>query len=176
MAPLPSSNTFRIRAHYTGPFGSHTMTFRFANGTTPAASLAVVQDVAQALATLQYESTVWDSADYAVEGSDVFNPLPGWTPIVPGVAGAPDLNDDPGRFLNFVGRSSDGRKIRLYLFEERYKTRNDMRYPAGAIPAITAALAELASHPELVTIGGLPIVWKSYANIGSNDHLVQKAR
>lgn len=176
MAPLPEDSTARIRVNYRDQWNEHSLTFRFADLSTPSTALAAVEDVVGEMLALVWDNTVFHSADYALEGSNVFNPLPGWISQQPLGNGTPGANVSPARFFNFVGRSNTGRRARLYLFGVRYDEVQDMRYSSSENGGVAAVVDALNSHPEIVTIDGSSPIWKPYANYGFNDAITHKAR
>lgn len=176
MPALPENSTARIRVNYRTQWFEHSMMFRFATLAAPATAKSIVEGVIIEMLALCYDNTVFHSADYALEGSNVFNPLPGWAPMNSAGNGTPGAGVSGARFLNFVGRSPSSRRARLYLFGTRYGEIGDMRYSSTDLPAIGAIVGQLNDSPEIVTIDGTAPIWKPYANFGYNDYLTHELR
>lgn len=154
------------------------MLFHAVDGITLPDFTGDVQDTVDQMVGLQYDGTVWDTAEYALAGSSIFNPLTDWTPITSTSGADPNDNSDPAKFLQFGGRGlGDGVRVKLYLYETYALPNQRMRYLPGEFVAVDAVITELASvDNELGTVSGSLPIWKTYANINSNDHLVHKAR
>lgn len=176
MAPLPEENTARIRVRYHDQWNEHTMTFRFVDMAAPATNVAIVRSVITSMLPLLWDNVIFDGAEMAVEGSNIFNEVSGWTPMNATGQGTPGANVSPSRFMQFGGRSSDGRKVKLYLFGVRYDEVQDMRYSPADLAAVGDVIDQLTNSSEIVTIGGITPVWKQYANYGFNDLVTRKAR
>lgn len=177
MAPLPQNGTPRLRCHYEGPFGQHVMLFRGPNGGTTTDLAISARVVIFQMTDLQYNDTQWGSAEAADEGSDLFFPVSGWTPLT-SVSGAnPGANNGIARFLEFGGRSSGGRRAKFYLFEVAQQEDADYKVPYGSVTPIDQVIDAFNDEDtELAAIDGNLIVAYPYANIGDNDYWVHKAR
>jgi hypothetical protein len=178
MPPTPPNTASRIRVHYSGFYGAHTMLFHGLLGIERANFLGDVQDIVTQMTGLQYNTTVWNAAEYAAEGSPLFFPMPEWTVITAANANGTTASDDPGKFMQFGGRDAfAGVRKKLYVFEMALPTRNDMRWNPGEHAAVDAVITELQSvDNENANIAGRIVIWNEYANVGSNDFLVHKAR
>ena len=178
MPPVPPNTTGRLRVHYTGPYGTHTALFHAITGTSEPDLIASVQDYVTAAAVAQYNGTVWDTAEFCVAGSTIFNPASGWTPITSTSGISPSANNDPARFVQWGGRASvSGVRVKLYVFEEYIDTVPAMKYLAGVNATLDAVTAVLQDVANLIgCIDGFAPVWKTYVNVNSNDHLVHRAR
>ena len=178
MAPIAPNTALRFRAHYTGPFGDHTMLFHAVTGTTLTDMTLAVAEFASTVGPLQYQGTIWSTAEYAMPGSNIFLPVPGWTAINDSSTNASTANSSPSRFLNWVGRdTSVGTRVKLYLFETYATAKNDMRWNAGESTAIDAVTDLLNSETSVIgNIAGRAPVWNDYANVGENDYLTHKSR
>lgn len=178
MAPINPTTTLRIRAHYSGPYGDHTMLFHGIAGATLTELVSDVADFASLVGPLQFQGTSWSTAEYANPGSTLFLPVPGWVAINDSSTNDAGPNDSPSRFLNWVGRdTSVGTRVKLYLFETYATAKSDMRWNAGestAVDAVTDLLNNEAS--KIGNIAGRIPVWNDYANVGENDYLTHKAR
>lgn len=172
MAPLSPSNTARFRVHYTVIGKQHAMEVR--SSSSPAAVGTFLQTFLADLGALQYASVI-DFVDFAVSGSNVFNPVTTGAEAFTWGSGAGTTSAIP-LFINFIGRTSGGRRIRMAVFGT---TGNavDYRYLAGENATVDNARADLvAAGSLLLGIDGLTPIWKTYANVGWNAYWQRKVR
>ena len=178
MADYLATNTPRLRFTQTGPRGTHRMNFRFVPGTTSAAALTAATPVLEAMMAFTFDGTSWASADWALEGSDVFLPVT-WTPLTYVNAFAPvGTLDEYGRYLNFVGRTIGGSRATWYLFNvnRAYGTANNRLTP-GESELLAPVLDALeANSPPICGIDQTTFRLKRYANSGLNDQVAKKSR
>jgi hypothetical protein len=102
-------------------------------------------------------------------GSDIRNPIP-WTPVA---GTAPTLSDPTNRSRSgsFVGRSPDGRKLRLFFYGVKFGP--DATYRVGALEdfELEGAISELNALTSRVgTISGSAPKFKPYMNIRNNSY------
>jgi len=120
-------------------------------------------------------ATIIDEVQFAVDGSNVFNT------VVSGIEGntygsGAGIETNVPMFINFIGRSSDGRRVRVSVFGAN-SPGVDFRFVAGEDADVTAAIAALnAPANHWVTIGDLEPFWKSYANAGWNAYWQRATR
>jgi hypothetical protein len=177
MAALPSNTTDRLRLHYNGPKGTHTMMLRAPDGETEAGLVEDAQNLVTLMVLAQFQGTVWDTADYAPAGSDVFLPEAGWTPITSASGINPSAGQAPSTFVEFGGRSAGGRRVKLYLFETFFQYTDDMRYQSGESAILDDIVDQLNdAGSEICAIDGLATTWYSYVNVGQNDYITHRAR
>ena len=164
MTALPTSSTARFKVFYTvGPF-QHVMDLRSAG--SPGNIGTIVHDLLTALAADLFAMTV-DRVQFAVSGSGIFND------VVAGIEGNADGSgafsvEETPNYVNFIARSSGGRRLRLAIFGIKTLGAN-YRFTAGENTGVDAAIARLISAaPFLLCIDGLQPIWKSYANAGRN--------
>lgn len=178
MAPTPPNTASRLKVKYTGPLGSHVMTFHGDIGVSAADLAGDVADVIDLFGPLQYSGTAWESAEYSAEGASFSLPYVDWVPIIVSNPYGPDASASPSRFLQFGGRSAGtGVRVKLYLYETHFQTRQDMRWNAGESATVDAVITELNSvSSNIASIDGQNVSWYSYANVGENAYLTHKAR
>lgn len=172
MAPLAPSNTPRFRVHYTNAGVQHA--FQMRSSSSPAAVGAAANAFLTALNVSLYLITI-DFVDWAPSGSDIFNP------VVTGIEGntygagvPPEVNKAVA--INFVGRTSGGRRVRVAVFGATGFALN-YRASAGEVPSVDAAISVLqASTNEFRGIDNIGPIWKTYANFKSWDHWVKELR
>jgi hypothetical protein len=80
-------------------------------------------------------------------------------------------------FVSFIGRSTGGRRSRIFVFNTALGPDNDYRSASGQNATITAAISALqALAPSLVAVDDFPVIWKTYANQGYNAYYQRKRR
>jgi hypothetical protein len=178
MADYVSSNTDRYRLLQTGPRGSHFMQFRVVPGTTEIGAITAITPIIEAMIPFMLDGSSWASCEKALEGSDVFLPVP-WTPIN-ATAGPNPLSNLQiyGAYINFVGRSTGGSRVAFYLFNVHmaYMTANN-RLTGAENANVTAVLDAFAANSgDLAAIDQNTYVMKAYANTGINDKVAKKSR
>jgi len=172
MAPLPPNSTPRFKCFYTNVSTQHTIQVR--SHDSPLAVGLNIDDLFNALSPLLF-STVIDEVQFAAAGSNVFNAV---TTGIEGTtygSGGGIITNVPV-YIDFVGRSTDGRRVREAVFGIK-DIGVDYRYVAGENSAVDAAIAALnAPANHWVSIGDLPVIWKSYANAGYNAYWQRNSR
>lgn len=178
MADYLATNTPRLKVLYTGPRGTHHMIFRFAPATSIANMVSQTRTIIGELKGFTLETTSFESAEHAAEGSEVFLPVDWGAAILSNSATAVTANDEYGRYVNFVGRSTGGSRVAFYLFNVYRNTGTaNNRLTNAENAAVGPALATFAgSGINLVAIDQNPVVMKSYCNTGINDAVAKKSR
>jgi len=166
MAPLPPNSTPRYKLAYTNSSKQHVMDLR--SHASPSAIGTELDAFFTAIDSL-LTATQIDDLLFAADGSNVFNSVS--SSIVGQTYGTGAGSDlVVASYVNFIGRSSGGRRIRMAVFG----TNNlgaDFRFNAGESTAVDDAI-DLLNDPAstLVTIEDLKPVWKNYANAGFNAY------
>lgn len=175
MAPLPDNNTQRTFIDYSGPTGEHTMQVRFDGDANFGGLIAYTNTLAVLLA-----DTLWDQMDvtglrYSGPGQNFSINLP-FTPI----SGALAVNLDPAdfpRFVSFVGRSTQGRRVRFFVWGVPFVTPDNYRFPLGVAQQLDDLHSGLSvDTADLCAIDGQPFVLKNYINVGYNSYYERKRR
>lgn len=170
MAALDPSNTARLYVDYEVAGQNHTLQCRLGTGVLTTDGMDVVADFLDALSSALYLVTVL-GARFSASGSNVSNPVP-WSgdPTYGADVGPPNAS---ANYLDFVGRSNDGRRVRVAVFGARFvaASAGDFRATGGEVAAIGDALAVLLdTEGQFVTVSGLQPSWKQYANTGNNAY------
>lgn len=175
MAPLPQSNTERVKYTYQNSVAEHSIIFRVVTGTP----IADVDEVMQLLLThlgVNCMASTITAVERALLGSNIFNPAVGSTLLGDSFgsgAGSPTQNAES---VGIVGRGSDGRRSRLFLFGYGAAD-NNFRITAAENVNVTTLINAL-NDPDvpLLTISGTAPTFNNYWNVNFNDHWVKEAR
>lgn len=177
MASLPSNNTGVLFLDYSTCLENHTAQVRFGDAGTPADCMIVLDEMLTAMVAFLYQVDII-GARVRLEGENVTNPVT-WT-------GDASYGGDPGphygtaQFVDFVGRSGDGRRVRMEFFgAQAYFDGggDDYRFQSADFPFVANCLASLTSKTGCaVSISGLSVSWKSYGNGGVNAYWRNRVR
>lgn len=169
MAPLPVESTARYVVHYSSGLNEHTQLWRSGGPASPSAMATFLDAVWTALDGLLFAATITDLVFYA-NGSVVGNPVvaPAFVGQTYGVNGTPS-NTNQALYLDFIGRSAGGRRVRQAFFSPSSLDQT-WRFKPGESANVDAAQALIDANADLVAIDGLPVVWKTYANVGFNAY------
>lgn len=167
MAPLAPTNTARYKVFYTTCGHDHTFQVRTVS-VSPSALGTYVDNFLTAISA-QLFSLVVTEVQFAGTGSDIFNSVTsGIEGNTYGGGGAPELGT--AWYLDFIGRSSGGRRVRLAVFGTQALGGN-YRYSAAEDSDVDAGIAVLnAATNTFMSIDGVKPIWKAYANAGVNAH------
>ena len=172
MAPLSPDGTPRFRVRYFAVGFHHTLELR--SHISPGAVGVILNDFFTALGGAIRQTTLED-VSFAPEASSVFNPVT--TGIEGNIygTGAGDPSETAW-FYGFVGRTSGGRRARLFVYGAGNQG-HDYRFIPGESPALTAARDVLAAAgTDLRAIDDLTPTWKTYINAGTARHWVKRLR
>jgi hypothetical protein len=172
MAPLAPNSTPRFKVHYESTSVAHTFQVRW--GGSPSALSAALTGILTGL-TAFYAASVVNLVEFAASGSNIFNSvtsgLEGFTwgsgPGTPGTI---------SQYINFVGRSTGGRRVRMAVFG-CINEGGDFRFSPGEAAAVDGAIAVLNDPGQpFQAIDGLKPIWKLYANAGQNAYWQKELR
>lgn len=178
MADYTASNTKRLKVRQTGPRGTHHMVFRFPQVQSEVTMISQARAICTAFSPLCLDDASFESAEVASEGSEVFVPV-AWGAAIISATGVPVTNNDEyGRYVNFVGRSTGGSRVAYYLFNVKDQTRSaNNRLTSAENAHVGNVLTAIATTGvNLVAIDQNPFFMKSYANTGINDAVAKKSR
>jgi len=96
----------------------------------------------------------------------------------PTYGGSAGVAYQTAQYLDFIGRSSDGRRVRAGVFGCTFSEQGDnFRVTPAEQAAVGAALAVLNSDSDYFkSISSFSTVWKNYANCGQNAYWRNKVR
>jgi len=175
MAPGDPTLTNALFLDYTVAGEEHTAMVRGQGGTTAADLMTALGDFITAV-----EGSFFDSAAvgarYREAGSSLTFPVVWTGPAAWG--GVTGQHAASAWYIDWIGRSSGGRRVRLALFGPQQMqdlAGSDYRLPnTGDVGAGITALNAAAS--TLAAIDGEPVVWYTYANTGVNAYWRNKIR
>lgn len=175
MAPLPPDSTARVKIYYSTCGYTHSAQVRYTAPNTVADVVTAWNDLVTAIGGAFYLSS-FVQAQEAVSGSNVFNDVAGDWPVTWGADAGPA--PATANFVDFIGRSLDGRRVRLALFGCKTTTSNDdYRTLTTESTAVDAAVQVLNdAEGVFLSINGFQPVWKSYVNLGPNAYWRNKIR
>lgn len=170
---LPPSNTPRFRVNYN--VSNHDHSFQIRSGASPAAIGSHIGLFLGAFSSQLYLLTVLDVV-WAPTGSDVFNPVVTGAEGLTVGAGSPAVPSLEPLAVNFIARTSGGRRVRRAIFGALGGGGN-FRWEPGENAAIDAAVAVLTAAGSILQgIDGLTPIWKPYVNVKYFDHWVKEIR
>lgn len=174
MAPLNPNNTGRYFVDYTVGIHEHTAMVRANAALSPASFGTQINNLLTALTPVLFALTIV-RIRWAASGSNVSNP------VASGIEGsvyggsAPANNDYP-KFLDFVGRSTGGRRVRNTWFGYKGGL-DDFRVTTAESTAIAAALPNITGGANSwLSIDGLKPVWYNYVDVGYNAYWQRAVR
>ena len=172
MAPLPPDSTPRYRVHYTTIGKQHS--FEIRSHDSPSFIGTFISDFLTALGPVMYASAI-DFVDFAADNSSVFNSVTTGAEALTWGSGAGSVLEIP-QFINFIGRTSGGRRVRLAVFGVGVSS-VDYRFLNTENADVDAARAVLVAAGGLLRgIDDLTPVWKTYANTGFNAYWQKAVR
>jgi hypothetical protein len=168
MAPLPPETTQRFFLDYATANRQHTLMVRT---TTPqaATTFSTVMDAfLDAIAPTIY-AIVIVGARVAQVGSNITSPI-AWGGSAGYGATAEPLDLAP-RQLCFLGRSTDGRRMRMYLFGYEGATHGDYRISRSENTDVDAAYNVMEANPSFwASISGNVTTKYEYVDINFNSY------
>ncbi len=174
MAPLPVTNTRRYFLDYHTDVAAHTVMVRTTGSVDEATFSSVFGNFLTQLAPILNLITV-DGLRVAVAGSNVTNPAV-WSGGASYGTGTEQGFLTP-RELCFLGRSSDGRRARLFVFGYKGATPVDFRIESSGSPEISNAYGILNANPGIfISISGLATVKYPYVDVNFNSYWERQRR
>ena len=179
MTALPTNGTKRIEVGYSVQGKKHSILLRAVEG---APAQAIVDDFRALLvdhSTIQTNDCVWDTAKVYDLGVDFSRELSFASLTMDG--GAEEVAYLQPRFLSFVGRTTMGRRVRVYFYGSAGVNSNiaDYRLQTGEVArwdAFQYAFKDFYATHGLVGIDLHTVTWKNYINVGYNSYWQRKAR
>lgn len=174
MAPLPPESTARYYADYSTVGKNHTLVVRATAALSPASFGTLIDSFWTALGSLVFTTTL-NTVRFSASGSNVSNPVTcGFEGTVYGAAAG--TVDSAPVALNFIGRSTSGRRVRgmVFSYSGAFSTYRLTSAEDAAI-ANTVAVMNGATNAFLAIDGTSPI-WYPYANVLVNAYWQRAVR
>lgn len=178
MAPLPYNNTGIVEVTYNAGPARHVLQIRQRTGATQAAVVNAARNFCDSISDFVPIGLSFESATYQAPGATFSLPIP-WEAI-PGSGGAfvPAENVERPLYVTFQGRSSGGRRVRIFVFTTQITpNEGDYRFEPGELPAFSSGLTTLNNFTaDIGAIDGLPVTWYTFANFGYNAYWQRASR
>lgn len=169
LLPLPEDNTARLFVNYTHGSVEHEVQVRLLSPFTQSDLVGWFHTWLDNRTALFGTDVEFHSADWADANSSVRNPV-SWVPI----SGAGTPSTSLGRYsrsFSFVGRSPDGRKVRLFFYGMVYGEDVTYRVYGSEDIILQQAVDGLnALNSRIGTISGSAPIFKPYLNIRNNAY------
>ena len=176
LPPLPPENTRRYLMAYTVGTQEHHMLARADAAHSDASAVASMQAVAIALKAECANNVNFIALLVAAQGSNVFNPISGWT-VQTGAVGAPITDNRRAYEVAISGRSSTGRKSRAYLYGWAGVAPINFEQDPLTAPGLQGWQGLMNSTAGLfLAIDGSKPVWYFRATFNYNDHYERTLR
>lgn len=168
LPPLPPSNTLRYFMDYHNVQNAHTFMVRANAIVSPATMGGLVNSIFTQAANI-CASITFDTMRVAVAGSDVTNPVVcGFEGTVYGALGATEFSEVTS--LNFIGRTSGGRRTKFQIFGFRNSVSN-WRLTSGEDARVLSIVGTANTGTNVfLGIDGIKAVWYPYANVSANAY------
>jgi len=175
LPPLPASNTKRYKLLYVVGGVQHSLIARCSSAQTDGNALGFFNSQFAGVSGSLGNNVTWVGVDVALQGSDVFNPVSGWSPLT-GTGGSPTAPIDGPRAMCFPGRTVGGRKSKVFLFGLTSDFQTPATYELDPLPG-TGGIANfhsvlVSSSDFYLAIDGLKPVWYLRSTVKVNDHYV----
>jgi hypothetical protein len=176
LTPLPANNTKRYALVVHTPEHVHHMIARCTTSFSDSTALSNLTAVGAALADGMGNDCHFTSVLVAAQGSNIFNPVAGWSTITGVQAGLPALQEP--RSVCISGRASSGRKVKTFVWGLSGVTTPDTYLSEPIVASYLSGFQGLLNSQTdfWLAIDGLKPVWYNRATWGYNDHFVATAR
>lgn len=176
LAPLPASNTQRFFIGIQGAGHQHHVQVRCTDAITPAQAVIDLGFIATTLAPGMYPDYSFNELLHAEKGSDIRNPVAGWT-VVAGEQPFVQPGNDHPLSLCARGRSTTGRKVRAFLWGLSFTRPLNWLVTADPGTPLGDFLAILIATPSyFLAIDGVKPVWEESFTVTFNDHWIDVDR
>lgn len=175
MAPLPFNSTDIVFVDYQQGPRTHTFLVRVADLADITAIEANIADFLTAASPLLFETLILAVRGQNA-GSNISFPFPTST-LVGEVYGSGTVSSESVPYnIDFVGRSTGGRRARLDLFGYKGAI-SDWRRTSAESTDVAAAVAVLnGSTGSFLAIDGQQPFWYPYGNVGANAYWQRQQR
>lgn len=176
LTPLPENNTKRYFLRYTVGSDIHDMQARCADSVSDATALSNFTAIAAALQPDAGTGTIFAEVFVALNGSNVRNPVPGFTPVTGTASGAVGGAETVKAWC-IPGRAASGRKVKVFVFGMFLSTPSDYKQDPLTNSSLQGFQGLLNSQGDFwLAIDGTKPTWYFRATTKGNDHWVDKGR
>jgi len=176
LTPLPPSNTKRYFVGIQAAGHQHHVMCRTNDDASDTDVVTALQFQFNLLAPVMFSDTHVNELLVAQVGSEIRNPVSGWT-VIDGEQPGPEPDDDHPLSLCLRGRSSSGRKTRLFLYGILFtRTPEWLLTPDPESELEAFATAVRGSVGIWKAIDGTQSIWKGDYTIDFNDHWIDVDR
>jgi hypothetical protein len=151
------------------------MTARSSDAQTPSVATGFFQDIVAALITTLGVSCSFNDLLMAPSGSDIFNSTATWGDAIFGTNAVDVSEVDSPRAFAFAGRSSGGRKAKVFLYGMTSNHATPASYEEQPITSanLVDVRALLTSQSDFwLAIDGIKPIWYDRVTVKTNDHWV----
>lgn len=175
MAPLSPDSTKRWFLDYTTCSTDHTLEMRSVDSVTDIEASAAFDVFLTAIESQIYEMTV-TGMRFADVGSNITLPATFSGALTYGSDDGP--KDHGAVYVNFIGRSTGGRRVRAGVFGGRnFSLAGDYRVSDADSTVVGDGVSALTGNPDVwEAIDGRTVIWHRYFNIGTNAYWRNKIR
>lgn len=176
LSPLPAYNTKRYFVGLEDPNAQHHIQIRVADSIDNASALTALQYTFGLVQPVTFSDYTFNELLVAENGSDIRNPVAGWTPIAGSSTFAQADREFP-LMITARGRATSGRKVKFALWGQFFTIPTNWLYDPVSPGDHATFLALVNSSPTyFLAIDGTKPVWRADFTVDYNDHWVQKAR
>lgn len=175
MSPLPPDSTARVKFKYHVCGHDHVAQVRYTEPNTVDDVISAFNDLIGIIGDQMFATDLIEVTQ-AISGSNVFNPvadeaLASWG----SGAGTPAQT---ANMFDFVGRSLDGRRVRLSIFGSQADVSAGSYRETGVASSVVNDAVQLLNTSEgtFLSINGFQPVWHNYVNLGPNAYWRNKIR
>jgi len=177
LAPLPASNTKRYFIGQTASGKQHHIQVRVVDSLGDAAALAYFHGFCDAVKAGFYADVTFNELLVAEKGSDIRNPVAGWTTVTGTALIGNQPDTDIPLTLCARGRSTSGRKVRAFFWGAVFTRTDDWLLVPTPESELDAILTDINSNANAwLAIDGTSAVYQGNYTIQYNDHWVKEQR
>jgi hypothetical protein len=177
LSPLPEDNTKRYKLLYAVAGQNHSMQSRCSDAQDDSTAVGHMTAIAASVLTFVGDNVSFLGVSVALAGSNVFNPVGGFTPVTGSGATLGQINFP--RAICFPGRTTGGRKTKVFLFgaQNSYNTPNTYEEDPLTTSELQGFQGLLNSQTDFwLGIDGIKPTWYFRMTIKQNDHYVDAQR
>lgn len=177
LTPLPAFNTKRYFIKWTVGAFQHTTQMRVSDDTDNAGAVLILQNDLSILLPALGDNVTIDGLEVAENGSDIRNPVAGWT-VLTGTSGLTISGQDLARTFSLRGRSITGRKTKILIWGMAGAHNPDFELAlADQSAAQSGFMSQVqARFNQWLTIDGTAAVWDTNYLEDYNDHWEKEMR